>query len=116
MRATRATALQAVGRSKGKLYRLNPPAETLLDDAGLAHKVESVLFRNPNVPKGKISVNAESGTVYLRGQLENADLIDAVVESARAIPGVGEVVSLLHLPGTEAPHPPPAHRPAHTGS
>jgi osmotically-inducible protein OsmY len=93
---------------KGVLHELRPaqPAEPL-DDVGLAHKVESVLFRDPHVPKAKISINAEHGAVFLRGQIESADLIDDLVESVRKIPGVREVVSLLHPPGTEAPHPEP---------
>ena len=52
-----------------------------------------------------MSINAESGVVFLRGQLESAELIRSIAESARKIPDVGEVVNLLHLPGTEAPHP-----------
>jgi osmotically-inducible protein OsmY len=76
-----------------------------LDDATLAHKVESVLFRITRVPKGQISINAESGTVFLRGQLASEELIREIEESVREIPDVAEVVSLLHVPGTEAPHP-----------
>lgn len=103
-RRVRSRALRSLGRTKGVLYRLRPtrPSEPL-DDAGLAHKVESVLFRDTHVPKGEISVNAERGAVFLRGQVESAELIDDLVESVRKIPGVAEVVNLLHLPGTPAP-------------
>jgi len=103
-RAGRATVLQVFGRARGARHRLFPPEPAPLDDAGLAHKVESVLFRDPSVPKGRISVNAELGTVYLRGELESAEQIDDVVHAAEGIVGV-EVVSLLHTPGTPAPHP-----------
>lgn len=104
-RRTRAAALQTLGHAKGGLHRLLPaPPGELLDDAGLAHKVESVLFRNPHVPKGQISVNAERGAVFLRGQVESPKLIDDLVASVRKIHGVSDVVCLLHLPGTEAPH------------
>ena len=96
----------AIGHAKGALHRLRPPpAGEPLDDAGLAHKVESVLFRDPRVPKGEISINAEGGTVFLRGQLESAELIDDVGKAVRKIRDVEKVVNLLHLPGTEAPHP-----------
>jgi hypothetical protein len=105
-RSVRATALQTAGRARGVLHRLLPaPSTEPLDDAGLAHKVESVLFRDPHVPKGQISINAEDGAVFLRGQVESAELIDDLVASVRMVQGVTEVVSLLHLPGTEAPHP-----------
>lgn len=108
-RETRAAALQSLGRSRRALHRLLPtsPGEPL-DDAGLAHKVESVLFRDPHVPKGQISINAERGAVFLRGQVESQELIDDLVASVRKIRDVSEVVNLLHLPGTDAPH---AHAP-----
>ncbi len=111
-RQSRAAALQTLGRTRGARYRLLPPQpREPLDDAGLAHKVESVLFRDRHVPKGEISINAELGAVFLRGQVESAELIDDLVESVRKIHGVDEVVNLLHLPGTPAPHPSAGRRP-----
>jgi osmotically-inducible protein OsmY len=76
-----------------------------LDEATLTHKVETVLFRDPEVPKGALSINAEGGTVFLRGQVESVEAIERIVQSVRRIPEAREVVSLLHLPGTPAPHP-----------
>jgi osmotically-inducible protein OsmY len=38
------------------------------DDAALARKVETELFRDADVPKGDINVNAEDGVVFLRGR------------------------------------------------
>ena len=104
-RRGRARALQSVGHAKGVLHRLHPGEPEQLDDAGLAHKVESVLFRDTTVPKGAISINAEEGKVFLRGQVESAEQIQHTVEVTARITGVDEVVNLLHLPGTEAPHP-----------
>jgi hypothetical protein len=70
------------------------------DDVTLAHKVETVLFRDRHVPKGQINVNAENGVVYLRGEAPTPELIDELVERARKIQGVRKVESLLHLPNT----------------
>ena len=105
-RRCRATVLRAWGHTKGLVHRMRPRRQEPLDDVELAHKVESVLFRNPGIPKGEISINAENGAVFLRGQLERAELIDDVADAVRRIPGVGEVVNLLHVPGTKAPHAP----------
>lgn len=105
-RSWRASALQVLGHAKGACHRLFPPSGEPLDDAGLAHKVESILFRDTRVPKGRISVNAERGAVYLRGELETVELIDDVASATERISGVRQVVNLLHLSGTEAPHPP----------
>jgi hypothetical protein len=74
------------------------------DDATLVDRVESVIFRNPAVPKGRFNVNADRGVVFLRGEIETAKQIEAIVEATRRVPGVREVRSLLHLPGTSAPH------------
>jgi osmotically-inducible protein OsmY len=74
-----------------------------LDDLELAHKVETEIFRNREVPKGDINVNAENGVVYLRGQVEREELIEELVEATRAVDGVRGVESLLHVPGTPAP-------------
>ena len=45
-----------------------------------------------------MSVNAESGIVYLRGRLENDDEIHRLVKAAAAVEGVDRVESLLHTP------------------
>jgi hypothetical protein len=103
-RRVRVTGLRLRGRTKGVLHQVSPPPSKPLDDAGLAHKVESVLFRDTHVPKGRISINAENGTVFLRGQVESPELIDDLTKSVRKIAGVSDVVNLLHLPGTPAPH------------
>lgn len=72
------------------------------DDATLARKVESEIFREPDVPKGKINVNAENGKVVLRGEVDSAEMIDDLVEKTRKVQGVQEVESLLHTPGEAA--------------
>jgi len=68
------------------------------DDMTLAQKVESCAFRKAHVPKQDVSVNAEHGVVFLRGQLEREEQIDALVRSARRVDGVKGVKSLLHTP------------------
>jgi osmotically-inducible protein OsmY len=79
--------------------------ETLRDpnDATLARKVESEIFRDPDVPKGRIDVNAENGVVILRGEVENDSLIKDLEQKTRSVQGVRDVENLLHTPGTEAP-------------
>ncbi len=73
------------------------------DDVTLARKVESEIFRDADVPKGKINVNVEDGVVYLRGELEQPDLIKDLESQARKVQGVRDVENLLHTPGGEAP-------------
>jgi hypothetical protein len=73
------------------------------DDVTLARKVETEIFRDPEVPKGQINVNAEAGVVFLRGEVAQRDLIADLEQKARSVQGVREVENLLHAPGEPAP-------------
>ncbi len=68
------------------------------NDETLAHKVESELFRDPSIPKGSININAEHGTVILRGVVESQDQIERIMLATMAIDGVKVVRSLLRTP------------------
>lgn len=74
-----------------------------VDDVALAHRVETDLFRRAHVAKGQIDVNAEEGTVFLRGVVERPEEAERMALVAAGIPGVHAVENLLHLPGTPAP-------------
>lgn len=74
-----------------------------LDDATLADKVKSELFRPADVPKGQINVNVQNGVVQLRGEVPRPELVDDLEGRVRRIHGVREVENLLHPAGT-APH------------
>jgi osmotically-inducible protein OsmY len=75
------------------------------DDVTLARKVESEIFRDADVPKGAVDVNAEHGKVVLRGEVDSTELIEELVGKARRVQGVEEVESLLHTPGQQASAP-----------
>lgn len=68
-----------------------------LDDATLAHKVETVLFRDPEIDKGKININAENGVIVVRGEVP-MDVARQIEIRVRRIDGVKEVHNLLHEP------------------
>jgi osmotically-inducible protein OsmY len=73
------------------------------NDATLARKVETEIFRDPDVPKGRIDVNAEDGVVILRGEVERPELIKDLEDKTRSVQGVKGVENLLHTPGSDAP-------------
>ena len=101
-RAGQTAKSQAYGITQKAAHLKERPKEQP-DDATLARKVETELFRGADVPKGDINVNAEDGVVFLRGQVEDESLIEALGSSAQKIQGVREVENLLHTPGTPAP-------------
>jgi osmotically-inducible protein OsmY len=88
---------------KEKATHLKEREKPQPDDVTLARKVESEIFRSAEVPKGQINVNVEDGVVYLRGELEQPDLIKDLEAQAGKVQGVLGVENLLHAPGQEAP-------------
>jgi osmotically-inducible protein OsmY len=98
---------QGVGAQAGaaqvKATHLQGQDKPQPDDVTLARKVETEIFRDADVPEGQINVNVEDGVVYLRGELEERDLIEDLGVQARKVQGVLAVENLLHVPGEEAP-------------
>ena len=85
---------------KGKTTAVAPgtgpePAGERLNDPALKAKVESEIFRDPDAPKGQVSVNVEDGVVYLRGELDDEAKIEGLREAAARVEGVRGVESLL---------------------
>jgi hypothetical protein len=78
------------------------PQPKPLDDATITDKVETILFRDQSVAKGKIDVNTVDGVVYLRGVAKTPEQIKALEAKALEIPEVKQVENLLHLPKTPA--------------
>jgi hypothetical protein len=104
-RARRARS-HTVGIARRTLNAARPRHHEPFDDVTLARKVESELYRRARVPKGRISINAEDGFVFLRGVMDRQDDIERVELATRQIEGVRDVENLIHLPGTPAP---PSH-------
>ena len=100
-RAGRGVGARVYGMSQQVQHLKEEPKD--FDDVTLARKVESEIFRDADVPKGQIDVNVQEGVVQLRGEVPNPDMLEDLVEKTRKVPGVRDVESLLHLPGTPAP-------------
>ncbi|HEX7172417.1 MAG TPA: BON domain-containing protein [Candidatus Limnocylindria bacterium] len=73
-----------------------------LDDATLADRVQSTVFRDATLPKGDLNVNVERGIVVLRGEVPDSGTRERLVAEVEAIDGVWSVRDMLHLPGEEA--------------
>jgi osmotically-inducible protein OsmY len=100
--AGRSVASEAYGL-KQKTVHMKEEAKPEPDDVTLARKVETEIFREADVPKGEINVNAEGGKVFLRGEVRDPSLIEDLEKAARKVQGVRDVENLLHTPGTPAP-------------
>ena len=98
-RMGRGVAAEAYGVTQ-KATHLREEEKPQPDDVTLARKVETEIFRDADVPKGRINVNAEDGVVVLRGEVERPEMIRDLEEKTRKVQGVRDVENLLHLPGT----------------
>jgi osmotically-inducible protein OsmY len=105
--AAKAQASRYAGQLKGAAGGVTgagrESAEERLNDPALARKVESEIFRDSEIPKGDISVNAEYGVIYLRGQVSDREAMEQLVARAREVDGVRGVENLTHLPSEPAP-------------
>ena len=99
---SRSASAQAEGMAQ-KAKHLQEEPKPQPDDVTLARKVESEIFRDAEVPKGQINVNAENGKVVLRGEVGKPEMIRDLEDRARKVQGVQDVENLLHLPGSTAP-------------
>jgi hypothetical protein len=99
--AGRGVAAEAYGVSQKVQHLKEEPKD--YDDATLADKIRSEVFRDPDLPKGKVNVNVQDGVVQLRGEVPRAELIEDLVAQTRKVQGVRDVENLLHVPGTQAP-------------
>jgi hypothetical protein len=105
-RAAGAQAEHAKGMASGAAAKATSPPpgrDEPLNDAALAQKVQSEVFREPTAPKGSVSVNVENRVVYLRGEVRTPEEIESMGKAAAAVDGVHDVENLLHLPKTPAP-------------
>jgi osmotically-inducible protein OsmY len=92
-RGVRGAKGYASGRAQRVKHLREEPKE--YDDATLADKVKSEVFRAVDAPKGDVNVNVANGVVELRGRVDDPELIDELVGRARKVQGVRDVQSYL---------------------
>ena len=74
------------------------------DDLTLRDRIESEVFRDPEMPKGDINLDVNNGIVTIRGAVDNAFRIATIEKAVFKVPGVTGVENLLHVSGTPAPN------------
>jgi osmotically-inducible protein OsmY len=103
---------QAADKAKGAVAGAKPSAVSGdriedADDVTLARKVETEIFRDPEAPKGQVSVDVQAGVANLRGEVDDEGWIAKLADEAAKVDGIKGVNNLLHRPGTPAPTPEP---------
>jgi hypothetical protein len=64
----------------------------------LVDRVLSQVFRDPELPKGDVNVDADGTTVFLRGSVDSDDLANKIEQRVRSVEGVDHVVNLINQP------------------
>ena len=95
------------GGSGGKKTSSSKPKD--LDDVTIARKVESEVFRDRRIAKGKVDIDVVNGVVSLRGQARTPALVKLAGRRASSVPEVGKVENRLRVP--KKPHPRAPTRP-----
>jgi hypothetical protein len=104
LRAVERQASYGKGRAEGAIYRLrHRTQEPPEDDLTLVDKIRSeVLGRVVDGPH--LTIDACRSVVILRGEVPDLQAARDIENGVRAVPGVADVVNLLHTPGTPAPN------------
>jgi hyperosmotically inducible periplasmic protein len=74
------------------------PAE---NEQVLLDRVLSTVFRDPELPKGDLNINATGSTVFLRGSIEDQEIVDTIEKRVRDVEGVDNVVNLINQPDAD---------------
>ena len=101
--AVQTQAHHAAGTVKGVAHAVTPSRHEEMDDATLADRVRSEIFRAADAPKGGVSVDVQAGVAYLRGEVADRSWIDRFGTDTRKVQGITGVKNLLHTPGTPTP-------------
>ncbi len=94
---------QALYAARQKVAHRREEPKPQPDDVTLARKVETEIFRDPDIPKGQINVDAVDGIVYLRGEVGRPEQVRDLETRTRNVEGVRDVQNLLHTPETPPP-------------
>lgn len=71
------------------------------NESVLVDRVRSQVFRDPELPKGDVNVDANGTTVFLRGTVESDELAEEIARRVGAVEGVDDVVNLINKPETD---------------
>lgn len=94
--------------AQGRLHQLIDQAEVerAMDDATVADRVRSQVLGRHDVGTNEVLVNVADGVVSLRGDLDDPERVDRLIDLTAEVPGVRGVENLIHLPDTPAPNKP----------
>lgn len=94
--------------AEGKVEALLRAGGTPADDRALVDRIKSEVLGGTEFEGHQVVVEAVDGVVTLRGQVRDGRQAEELVAAVRAVPGVGAVENLTHLPGQAPPNKEPS--------
>ena len=95
---------RAANQVKGAAHAVTPSfGHDNADDATLADRVRSEIFRAADAPKSGVSVDVQAGVATLRGEVREEQWIQRLGDEAGHVRGIQGVQNLLHTPGEPTP-------------
>ena len=67
----------------------------------LVDRVLSTVFRDPDLPKGDVNIDASGTTVFLRGSIDDPAAREEIEKRVRDVEGVDHVVNLINQPDAD---------------
>ncbi|MCK9517961.1 MAG: BON domain-containing protein [Dehalococcoidia bacterium] len=91
------------GRAQRAFHAMRPRHYDSSDQV-VVDRLESMVFRDPDVPKGSLNIDVVDGCAVLRGAVTSPYWIREMERRVLEVPGVQRVENLMHMVGTEAPN------------
>jgi hypothetical protein len=88
--------LYGLARRAMHLTQETPRERVTPNDPTLAQRIKSQLYRDPAVPRDRLSINVEGGRVVLRGEVDDTSQIEKIARAVCNVPGVTDILNLLH--------------------
>jgi hyperosmotically inducible periplasmic protein len=94
------------GFAEGAIHRATEMADGRDDrrpenEPVLVDRVLSTVFRDPELPKGDVNIDANGTTIFMRGSVETDELAADIEKRVRAVEGVDDVVNLINQPDAD---------------
>ena len=78
-------------------YQPTPASTKTLQDLTLSCRVQAAVAAHPTTRGIEVEAQADDGVVWVRGSVDEAELLAEILELVRTVPGVKEVIPELDI-------------------
>lgn len=78
-------------------FQVTPESRKAMNDLLTASRMRATLASLPNIRLDRLAIQADGGTVVIRGRVRTQKLVDAILETADHVPGIDVVENQLQV-------------------